>query len=260
MSLTETKATQASIAGRKQLFEQFDQIYKTESIDKVDLFQNLGLFTRSSLFTKFLFLNELYEIIVNVPGIITEFGVHLGQNLVLFENLRAIYEPWNQNRRIIGFDTFFREGGYASRSPVDGQSHEITSDGYRLPNSYVDTLNAILAFHEGEHVLSHIRKTQVVVGDVVETVPKFLDENPGDVVSLAYFDLATYKPTLACLNSVLPHLVPGSVLLMDELNFKSYPGASIAFKEFVSARRVDYEVRTSRFMRDRAIVIYKGLR
>lgn len=258
MSLTETKATQAQIQSRKKLFEQFHEIYQTEAIDKVDLFQNLGLFMRSSVLTKLLFLNEIYEQIKDVPGIITEFGVHLGQNLVTFENLRAIHEPWNQNRRIVGFDTFFREGGYASRAPIDGTSQEITSDVYRLPKTYLQNLTALLDFHESEHILGHIKKTELVVGDVIETVPRFFAENQGDIIALAYFDLATFKPTLACLQAILPHLVPGSLLLMDELNFKTYPGASIAFKEFAKSHHVEYEIKTSRFMRDRSIVTFKG--
>jgi hypothetical protein len=37
---------------------------------------------------------------------LVEFGTWYGQNLVLLENLRAILEPFNKQRRIVGFDTF----------------------------------------------------------------------------------------------------------------------------------------------------------
>ena len=37
---------------------------------------------------------------------ILEFGTRFGHNLVVFENLRAIYEPFNKTREIVGFDTF----------------------------------------------------------------------------------------------------------------------------------------------------------
>lgn len=33
-----------------------------------------------------------------------EFGVRWGQNLALFESFRGIYEPYNYNRKIVGFD------------------------------------------------------------------------------------------------------------------------------------------------------------
>lgn len=70
------------------------------------LMVSLGLFMRSSALTKILFVHELYSLIKDIPGVIMEFGCWWGQNLILFENLRAIYEPFNQARRIIGFDTF----------------------------------------------------------------------------------------------------------------------------------------------------------
>lgn len=257
MAVTETKATEDQINQRAKLYDLFEKVYSDKSVRKVDLFQNLGLFTRCSGLTKLLFLNELYQFIVDKPGIIMEFGVHLGQNLVTFENLRALYEPFNQNRRIVGFDTF-TQAGYASRTDIDGTSNEIVGGGYQLSHSYVDYLKELLAYHESDHVLSQINKVSLEVGDVVESVPNFFKKNPGDVVALAYFDLATHKPTKACLNAILPHLLPGSILLMDELNFKEYPGASIAFKEFIFENKIQIEVHTSKTMKDRSIIIYKG--
>ena len=89
----------------------------------------------------------------------------------------------------------------------------------------------------------------------METVSKFFADHPGDIVALAYFDLATYAPTKACLEAVLPHTVPGSVFLMDELNFAEYDGASIAFKEIFAGR--EYRIEKSKFMTDRSIVVLK---
>ena len=256
---TETKATTNEILAREKLFELFDDVYREKKISKVDLFQNLGVFIRCSGLTKLLFINEIYEKILNVPGIVMEFGVHLGQNLVTFENLRALYEPWNQNRRIVGFDTF-TQSGYASSTEIDGYSSEIRGDSYQLPESYLQTLSDVLRYHERDHILSHIPKVSFIVGDVNETVPNFFDSNKGDVVSLAYFDLATYTSTKTCLEAVAPHLIPGSVLLMDELNFKLYPGASIAFKEFVAEQKIDYRIETSKYMKDRSIVTFLGFK
>ena len=51
-------------------------------------------------------MQRIYAEIVPVHGVIMEFGVRWGQNLALFSNLRGIHEPFNYNRRIIGFDTF----------------------------------------------------------------------------------------------------------------------------------------------------------
>jgi hypothetical protein len=243
---TETKASSHTLALKKTLL----YLFSKRPMNDEELLANVGLYMRSSSIAKLLFLNELYEMIRDVPGIIMEFGVWYGQNMAVFENLRAIYEPFNQNRRIVGFDTF---SGYASVTERDRASEIITGSGYALAADYPDYLRKIVAYHEQNNVLGHISKHTVVVGDVVQTVPKYFREFPGDIVALAYLDLATYKPTKACLEAVLPNTVPGSVLLMDELNFRNYDGASIAFKEVFVGRR--YRVRKSKFMTDRSIVI-----
>lgn len=244
--IVETKASAETIARKGRLLELFAQ----RTMNDDELLANSGLYIRSSGLAKLLFLNELYEMILDVPGIIMEFGVWYGQNISVFENLRAIYEPFNQNRRIVGFDTF---DGYASLTEQEKSSPLISGEGYKLPKGYVDHLRAVIAYHERNNILGHIEKHEIIAGDVVETAPKFFQDHPGDVVALAYFDLATYTPTKKALEAVLPHTVPGSVFLMDELNFRDYDGASVAFKE-VFASRI-YRMKKSRYMTDRSIVI-----
>jgi hypothetical protein len=243
---TETKASAETIARKKILLD----LFARRPMNDDDLLANAGLYLRSSTIAKLLFLNELYEMIVDLPGIIVELGVWYGQNLAVFENLRAIYEPFNQNRRVVGFDTFT---GYTSLTERDRASEVIASGSYALATDYPDYLRSIVAYHEHNNVLGHIRKHDLIVGDVVDTVPKYFQNYPGDIVALAYFDLATYKPTKVCLESILPHTVPGSVFLMDELNFRDYDGASIAFKEVFAGRK--YTIRKSKFMTDRSIVV-----
>jgi hypothetical protein len=242
----ESKASPETLRRKSKLLDLFAR--RTMSDD--DLIANAGLYMRSSGLAKILFVNELYELILNVPGIIVELGVWYGQNISLFENLRAIYEPFNQNRRIVGFDTF---EGYASLTSREKTSPVIAGNGYKLPSGYADYLREVVAYHESNNIMGHIRKHEIVAGDVVKTVPKFFADHPGDIVALAYFDLATYKPTKAALEALLPHTVPGSVLLMDELNFREYDGASIAFKEVFAGR--SYKIRKSRYMTDRSIII-----
>lgn len=89
---------------------------------------------RSSALAKILFVDEAYRLILEQPGVIVEFGTWWGQNLVLFENLRAIYEPFNQSRRVIGFDTF---KGYPSVKEKDKASDTIKVGGHTLQTEEV---------------------------------------------------------------------------------------------------------------------------
>ncbi|MCD4741551.1 MAG: class I SAM-dependent methyltransferase [Desulfobacteraceae bacterium] len=252
MEKFETKQNIDGINERQKLYKLFAKMYNDNQIDQHIVFQSLGLFLRNSGLAKILFINELYEMILERPGVIMEFGCHTGQNLVLFENLRAIYEPFNNQRRIIGFDSF--EGYKSVEKEIDGEAPEIVGDGYLLPSDYKETLSAILRYHEENSVMPHHSRCEIVDGDVMDTAHKFVEEHPGEIVALAYFDLATYNPTKVCLEAILPRLIPGSLLLMDEFNFRDYPGASIAFLEVVKQYGIEYTTQTSKFMRDRTIV------
>src|ERR1700730_9808261 len=64
-----------------------------------------------------LYYSDLYKKIIDVPGVICEFGVQWGATLVELVNLRSIFEPFNHSRTIVGFDTF---DGFPAVSAEDG--------------------------------------------------------------------------------------------------------------------------------------------
>jgi hypothetical protein len=67
---------------------------------------NLALYLRRQPFTDLLSLDALYRMILDVPGVIMEFGVHRAPPPHHLTALRGVDEPHNPHRRIIGFDTF----------------------------------------------------------------------------------------------------------------------------------------------------------
>lgn len=243
---TETYASDTQLNFRKLL----NQKFKETPLPLEHLVCNFGLYTRGSVMMKLLVLNELYELIVNVPGVIMEFGTWWGQNLVFFENLRAIYEPFNKTRRIIGFDSF---GGYTGFSESDRRTAVMDEGGYAVSPGYKEYLKELLEIHEGNNAIGHLRgRHELVQGNVIETVPKYFSAHPETIVSLAYLDVGLYEPTKAILEGIKPHLVPGSVILMDELTWDEAPGEAIAFKEVF--RDIKYRIRKSRYTAERAIV------
>lgn len=244
--ILETKASPEELAHRERLYE----LFRARPLPDDQLLTVLGLYMRSSALAKILFLNELYQQILEVPGSIVELGCWWGQNLVVFENLRAIYEPFNQNRRIVGFDTF---GGYPAVSGQDRASETIKVGGYTVSEEYQAYLDSLIDFHERDNVLRNVKKHQTVKGDAAETFPRFLEENPETIVALAYFDMALYEPTRVCLSALKPHLIPGSVVMLDEFNSHAYPGETMAFKEVF--RDMRYTVKRSRYMTDRTMMV-----
>ncbi|MFX0196404.1 MAG: TylF/MycF/NovP-related O-methyltransferase [Candidatus Hodarchaeota archaeon] len=246
-----TLSSETQIEAKKRLLE----LFKNSPIPDDDILGNLGLYTRSVILAKLLYLNELYQQILTIPGIIVEFGVWFGSNLALFKSFRSVYEPYNFTRKVVGFDTF---EGYASFSPEDGDSPYVaewaeTGEGYSVTERYEDYLREVLDAQEQDNVVSHIKKYEIVKGNVIQTIGQYLEENRETVIALAYFDLALYEPTKKCLEAIRPHLVHGSVLAMDELNSHHFPGETIALREVLGLDK--YRIVKSRFLHDRSYII-----
>jgi hypothetical protein len=227
--------------GAKEAFafrDRMREMFETSPLEKEELMFNLGLYVRSSLLVKFLVLSDLYKRFQHLPGALLEFGTWRGQNLVLMENLRAIYEPFNKQRTIIGFDTFT---GYPEDAGMADQSTE-RYDGYNTKSDYPAYLQELLSVHEGANAFGHLRdRHKLIAGDVCVTAPKYFEDNPQTLVAFAFFDMGPYEPTIAALRAIKPHLVPGSVILFDELTWAGAPGEAIAFKEAFSDLRYSIE-------------------
>ncbi len=173
-----------------------------------------------------LFLNDIYKSIIDVPGVICEFGVQWGGTLTQLSNLRAIYEPFNHSRTIYGFDTFT---GFPSTSEKDGNKYKVGDLG--TIENHEDTIDEILDLIESLSPLPGIKKHQLIKGDVCQTFAPWLDDNPHAIIALAFLDMDLYEPTKAVLSQITPRLTKGSVLVFDELNCKAFPGETVALRE-----------------------------
>ena len=90
-------------------------------------------------------MDQLYRQIVDVHGIIIEFGTRWGQNIALFSALRGIYEPFNRHRQIVAFDTF---SGFPSLHAQDRDTDIMRVGGIGVADNYVDYLTHVMQFHE----------------------------------------------------------------------------------------------------------------
>jgi hypothetical protein len=226
------------------------ELFQQTPLPAQQLATNLGLYLRSTMVAKILYLDELYRQILHLPGVIMEFGCWWGANLSLFSSLRAVHEPYNYTRRVIGFDTF---AGYQSVSDQDGTSPFVVEGAYAVAADYAPHLEAVLECHESENPMAHVRKHELVAGDVTRTFPQYLERHPECVVALAYLDMQLYEPTKVALEGLLPHLVSGSVLAIDELNCPDFPGETQAVAEVLGFRR--HRFQRSKFLPDRTYVV-----
>lgn len=220
--------------------DEFYELFEKTSIPKNEVLQNLGLYINRQSLSRILFMNELYKKIVDVHGIVIEFGVRWGQNLALFESFRGMYEPFNYNRKIVGFDTF---EGFKSLDKNDGKCEIISEGAYSVTENYEEYLEKILDYHESESPIPNVKKYELIKGDATKTIHEYLEKNPETIIAFAYFDFDIYKPTKECLEAIKSHLTKGSIIGFDELNYHNFPGETIAFKEVFGLDK--YKIRRS---------------
>jgi len=229
----------------------FVQHFRNCPIPDLDILQNLGLFLNSKNLSRILFMNHIYQKIVDVHGIVVEFGTRWGQVMSLFAALRGIYEPFNRHRKIVGFDTFT---GFPTISEYDNRESPIIKEGgLACTENYVEYLDKVMEYQEQDNPLSHIKKYELRVGDATVEIDRYLKEYPETIVALAFFDFDIYEPTKKCLEAIRGHLVKGSVLVFDELCDSDSPGETIALKEVfglnsIRLKRYPYTSRVSYFV------------
>ena len=68
----------------------FYNLYRQSPVIQEEVLNNLGLFINRKNLSRIIFMHNMYQKILDVNGIVMEFGVRWGQNLSLFQNFRVI--------------------------------------------------------------------------------------------------------------------------------------------------------------------------
>lgn len=222
--LTKEYSSTNELSLRKKFFK----LFKDCPIPEDELLSNLVIFIKRQDLSRVLFMNEMYKKIINVHGVVMEFGVRWGHNLALLESLRGIYEPFDRYRKIVGFDTF---EGFPSVHEKDGVSDIVTTGAYSTTKNYEEYLEQVLDYHEQESPIAQIKKYQLVKGDATVEIDRYFKNNPETIVAFAYFDLDIYEPTKKCLEAIKERVTKGSIIGFDQLNSNDFPGETLALKE-----------------------------
>jgi len=143
-------------------------------------------------------------------------------------------EPFNHNRKIIGFDTF---EGFPSVHKKDGSAAVATPGAYGVTPGSETFLDRVLTCHEKESPIPHIKKDELVKGDATVELERYLERNPETIVALAYVEFDLYERTKRCLELIRDRVTKGSVIAFDELNYHTWPGETLAVKEVLGLSR-----------------------
>jgi hypothetical protein len=164
-----------------------------------------------------------------VKGSIVECGVFRGFSTMSWAKLSAILEPENLTRRVYGFDTF---AGFPSVSHHDTNGVANVIAGGLEADSH-DELQALIEEFDRDRFLGHIDKVHLIKGNLVETIPAFLETHQHLVVSLLFLDVDLYEPTKAALEAFVPRIPRGGIIAFDELDNPMWPGETLAAMESI---------------------------
>ena len=84
-------------------------------------------------------------------------------------------------------------------------------------------------------------RIKLVEGDVEETLPKFLKENPGFRASLIYIDVDIARPTYISMKYLWDRLLPGGVILFDEYEYHVFT-ESDGVDKFLQETGIEYNL------------------
>jgi hypothetical protein len=219
-------------AAEQEVGKNIERIFSTCPDSVETKLENFPKYVRRQQLKRFIALYEIFKLALPVKGSVVECGVFKGFGVMSWAKLSAMLEPENLTRRIYGFDTF---AGFPSISDRDANPVAAPHDGALFADSY-EELQSLIAQYDQDRFLGHVNKVQLIKGNVVETVPAFLESNPHLIVSLLFLDLDLYEPTQVALRHFLPRMPRGAVLAFDELDNPMWPGETLALLEELGSR------------------------
>jgi hypothetical protein len=213
--------------------EKMATFFSSSSGSILDKLGNFSRYVDRQTLATFIYKYELFKKVLDVQGSMLEFGVFRGGGSFTLAQLSEMLEPYNYQRRIIGFDTF---EGFPSVSEVDALSDSYTSPqqgDFSTPDNFHDELLENITLFDMNRFLNNVEKLTFVKGDINESLPRFFEENKHTVISMAYFDLDIYLPTKTTLELILNRIPRGGIIAFDELNNPDWPGETQAVIETV---------------------------
>ncbi len=204
-------------------------LFEKYNYNKSVKLDNFEKYVRGQKLARFIARYELFKKILNISGSIIECGVQYGGGLLAWGKLSNALEPYNQKRKIFGFDSF---SGFPEVSEKDliafKNNSEIKIGGFGVEDFILDEIHESLEVFENNKTLKGDPKIEIIKGDAINTIPSFLEQHPEIIVSLLFLDFDLYEPTYVALDKFLPKMTKGSIIAFDEINDPKWPGETQA--------------------------------
>ena len=194
-----------------------------------DILINFPAFIRRRDLPRLLADYELFKQIMHMPGSIIELGVYLGAGLFTWSKLLETFLPGDRSRKVYGFDS---GRGYEKLSPEDGSPEPWIKNVTGQKKANTEFVQAMVALHNQDNLIPGVERCRLIPGDIRETVPEFVKKSQGIRLSLLYFDLNLYEPTLIGLRYLYPLVMPGGIIAFNGYGAPPWQGESVAIERF----------------------------
>lgn len=173
-----------------------------------DSFNDFIFSSDRKLFSKLISKYFFTDMTKNIPGDIIELGVFKGSGMMAW--LKALELSSVNHKKVIGFDFFNNKELLDSIKTNDKAiMQSLFEDRGFDPNGYAAILNKVL----NDAMFNNFT---LIEGNVMDTIPVYLEKNPGFRASIINFDMDLEEPTEFCLDFLWSRLCKGGVLLFDE--------------------------------------------
>jgi len=177
---------------------------------------------------------ELFKKTIDLPGHYADFGIYFGKSFFSWHKFLEVLTPTATHKKVIGFDTF---AGFPVLAAEDGSgdiSVQKMPGGYNA-EAFFEEFSELLSLHNADSILP-AERGKIVRGDICETLPQWLEDNPEARFCLVNLDVDLYEPTAAILENCWDRIVTGGVVILDEYAASKWPGETKAWDDFVAGR------------------------
>lgn len=202
-----------------------------------DVMLHFPAYLRRRELPRFLAHYELFKQVIDLPGSILDVGVYRGASFFTWAKLLETFCPADHHRLVYGFDHF---EGLVHFTEIDGPIDEEKRDPslearhIHALSSSADAMRRLVTLHNDDNLLTGLVRCHLVEGDVMKTIPKFVEEHPGARISLLHLDADLYEPTKIALECLYPLILKGGIVVMDEYGLQTWPGETRAVDDFLS--------------------------
>jgi len=210
-----------------------ESMFKSLGFTYEDILRNWPAYVLRRDVPRFLAHYELFKKVIDLPGCIVELGVYKGASFFTWANLLETFCTADRYRKVFGFDHFegLKECDFSDSDGAQDSSVQKSPAGYKATANEVHTL---VQLHNADNLLPGTERCRIIEGDIEDTLPRFLEDNPGLKISLLHFDVDLYKPTKFALKLLYPLVVTGGVVCFDEYGLIPWQGETKAVDEFFS--------------------------